>query len=69
MGKQLKFITPGCSSEFYNRVDKINMNNTTIVSPEKTGKEHFQLVDEISQPKSRTIDNRHIEQQERHLGE
>eukprot|EP00347_Sterkiella_histriomuscorum_P014048 403362357 len=54
--------------EFYNRVDKINMNSTKIVSPEKTGKEHFALADEIKQPKSRDIDNLHVEQQERHLG-
>jgi hypothetical protein len=47
--------------EFYNRVDKINMNSTTIVSPEKTGKGHFTMADEISQPKSRQIDNHHIE--------
>jgi hypothetical protein len=47
--------------EFYNRVDKINMNSTTIVSPEKTGKGHFTMADEINQPKSRQIDNHHIE--------
>ena len=28
-------------TETYNRVDKINMNNPKIVSPEKTGKNHF----------------------------
>jgi len=28
-------------SEVYNRVDKINMNNPKIVSPEKTGKRPF----------------------------
>lgn len=56
-------------TEFYNRVDKINMNSTTIVSPEKTGKGHFKLADEIKQPKSRDIDNHHIELQSRHLGE
>jgi hypothetical protein len=50
-------------------VDKINMNNTKIVSPEKTGKGHFALAEEISQPKSRTIDNLHMEQQSRHLGQ
>jgi hypothetical protein len=54
--------------EFYNRVDKINMNSTTIVSPEKTGTNHFKMADEIKQPKSRQMDNLHIEQQERHLG-
>jgi len=46
--------------EFYNRVDKINMNNKTIVSPEKTGKGHFEMADEIAQPKSRAIDDHHI---------
>lgn len=34
-------------TETYNRVDKINMNNTKIVSPEKAGKNHFSLADEI----------------------
>jgi hypothetical protein len=33
--------------EFYNRVDKINMNSTKIVSPEKTGTDHFHMADEI----------------------
>mmetsp|Transcript_48368 Transcript_48368/g.35570 ORF Transcript_48368/g.35570 Transcript_48368/m.35570 type:complete len:175 (+) Transcript_48368:501-1025(+) len=55
-------------TETYNRVDKINMNNTKIVSPEKTGKGHFSLAEEIKQPHSRDIDNLHIEQQARHLG-
>lgn len=58
-----------CRSEHYNRVDKINMNNTKIVSPEKMGKQHFAYAGEIQQPKSRQIDNLHIEAQERHLGE
>ena len=44
------------------------MNNTKIVSPEKTGKPHFALADTIEQPKSRAIDNLHIEQEGRHLG-
>lgn len=57
------------SSEFYNRVDKINMNNTKIVSAEKTGTEHFKMADQITQPKSRAVDDRHIEQQSRQLGE
>lgn len=48
-------------SEHYNRVDKINMNNVKIVSPEKTGKPHFALADEIKQPKSRALDDHHIE--------
>jgi hypothetical protein len=45
------------------------MNNTKIVSAEKTGVEHFKMADQITQPKSRIVDNRHIEEQERHLGE
>lgn len=44
------------------------MNNNKIVSPEKTGKNHFALADDIKQPKSRDIDNLHIEEQARHLG-
>jgi hypothetical protein len=44
------------------------MNNVKIVSPEKTGKNHFRLADDIKQPKSRDIDNLHIEQQQRQLG-
>lgn len=42
------------------------MNNTKIVSPEKTGKSHFTMADEIKQPKSRDLDNHLIETQERH---
>ena len=56
-------------NEFYNRVDKINMNNTKIVSPEKQGRVHFSLAHEINQPRSRQIDEHHVEMQERHLGE
>jgi len=56
-------------TEFYNRVDKVNCNNVKIVSPEKTGKGHFKLADEIKQPKSRQIDDHHVEQQERHVGQ
>ena len=56
-------------SEAYNRVDKINMNNAKIVSPEKTGKQPFRMAEEIKQPHSRDIDNLHIEQQQRHLAE
>jgi hypothetical protein len=37
------------------------MNNVKIVSPEKTGKDHFALADEIKQPKSRALDDHHIE--------
>ena len=49
------------STEHYNRVDKINMNNVKIVSPEKTGKPHFALANEIKQPKTRQLDELHIE--------
>ena len=56
------------STDTYNRVDKIHMNNTKIVAPEKTGKNHFAFADEIKQPKSRAIDDHHIEQEGRHLG-
>ena len=35
-GKKIFRNLNGC--ETYNRVDKINMNSTKIVSPEKTGK-------------------------------
>ena len=55
-------------SETYNRVDKINMNNTKIVSPEKTGRNHFALAEEIRQPRSRALDNLRIEEEQRHLG-
>ena len=51
MGKNLSLIS--ISTEFYNRVDKVNMNNVKIVSPEKKGKDHFALADEINQPRSR----------------
>jgi len=54
-------------TEIYNRVDKINMDNVKIVSPEKTGKNHFALAEEIPQPKSRQIDDHHIEQEARHV--
>ena len=61
-------INPGyCRSEIYNRVDKITMDNVKIVSPEKTGKNHFALAEEIPQPKSRQIDDHHIEQEQRHV--
>jgi hypothetical protein len=55
-------------TETYNRVDKINMNDTKIVAPEKTGKNHFALADEIKQPKTRALDDHHIGQEARHLG-
>ena len=37
------------------------MNNAKIVSPEKTGKSHFALADDIAQPRSRAIDDLHME--------
>ena len=40
-------------TEHYNRVDKINMNNAKIVSPEKVGKNHFKLIEEQKQPTTR----------------
>jgi hypothetical protein len=43
------------------------MNNTKIVSPEKVGQSHFALANEIKQPKTRELDNYHIEQEQRHL--
>lgn len=67
MGKS--FALTADSSETYNRVDKINMNNTKIVAPEKTGTRHFNMADQIPQPKSRVVDDRHIEEQSRHLGD
>lgn len=53
MGKHLVLSYIAYRDEFYNRVDKINMNSTKIVSPEKTGKQHFAMADEIKQPKTR----------------
>lgn len=44
------------------------MNNPKIVSPEKTGKNHFQYAEDIKQPKSRKLDDHHVAQQERHTG-
>ena len=49
-------------TETYNRVDKINMNNPKIVSPEKTGKNHFTYAEDVKQPKSRGLDNHHMDQ-------
>ena len=54
-------------SEVYNRVDKINMNNTNIVSPEKVGG-HFQYADSVKQPHTRQLDDLHKEQEGRHVG-
>ena len=45
MGKKIKIYN--FRTETYNRVDKINMNNPKIVSPEKTGMNHYQYADEI----------------------
>jgi hypothetical protein len=44
-------------TEIYNRVDKINMNNPKIVSPEKTGKNPFSHADQLKQIKTRQIDD------------
>ena len=55
-------------SELYNRVDKVNMNNPKIVSPEKTGKRPFTQVEGVEQIHSRKIDDLVIESQHRHLG-
>ena len=41
------------------------MNNPKIVSPEKTGKDHFAYSNEMKQPKSRQIDDQFIDQQYR----
>lgn len=62
MGKWERLLIVICRTETYNRVDKINMNNPKIVSPEKTGKNHFTYADEVKQPKSRGLDNHHMEQ-------
>ena len=53
-------------TDHYNRVDKINMNNLKIVSPEKTGKQHFRMADEVKQPTQRQLDDHLISEQERH---
>jgi hypothetical protein len=55
-------------SELYNRPEKVNMNDTKVVSPEKTGKNHFAVGAEQKQPNSRKVDDEHISQQHRHLG-
>lgn len=52
----------------YNRVDKINMNNPKIVSPEKTGKKPFAHADSLKQIRSREVDDLAIESEVRHLG-
>lgn len=40
-------------TELYNRVDKINLNNPKIVSPEKTGKKPFSQTQGIKDIHSR----------------
>ena len=55
-------------SDLYNRVDKVNMNNPLIVSPEKTGKKPFTQTESIKDVSSRQTDDLAIESQHRHLG-
>ena len=55
-------------TEIYNRVDKINLNNPKIVSPEKTGKKPFTQTESVKQTKSREQDNIAIETEVRHIG-
>ena len=55
-------------TEIYNRVDKINLNNPLIVSPEKTGKRPFTQTDSIKQMRSRQQDDIAIETEVRHIG-
>jgi hypothetical protein len=55
-------------TEIYNRVDKINLNNPKIVSPEKTGKKPFTQTESVKQAKSREQDNIAIETEVRHIG-
>jgi hypothetical protein len=55
-------------TELYNRVDKVNLNNPKIVSPEKTGKKPFTQTETIEEIGSRKIDDLMIESQQRHLG-
>lgn len=55
-------------TELYNRPEKVNMNDTKVVSPEKTGKNHFKVGAELKQPTTRARDDEHIGQQARHLG-
>lgn len=55
-------------SDIYNRPDKVNMTPFEQVSPEKTGKNHFSVGQDVKQPHSRKIDNTHMDAQQRHLG-
>lgn len=48
-------------SDLYNRVDKVNMNNPLIVSPEKTGKKPFTQTESIKDATSRQTDDLAIE--------
>lgn len=69
MGKKLFYLILSLfSTEIYNRVDKINLNNTKIVSPEKTGKKPFTHIDPLKQIKTREVDDLAIETQIRHIG-
>ena len=43
------------------------MSEPNIISPDKTGKKHFDMNKEIPQPKTRTLDNLMIDAQERNL--
>jgi hypothetical protein len=55
-------------TEIYNRVDKINLNNPKIVSPEKTGKRPFTQTETVRQTKTREQDQIAIETEVRHIG-
>ncbi len=55
-------------TELYNRVDKINLNNPKIVSPEKTGKRPFTQTETIKPIKSSVQDELAIETECRHIG-
>ena len=55
-------------TDLYNRVDKINLNNPKIVSPEKTGRKPFTQTETCKESTSRQTDDLAIETQHRHLG-
>lgn len=55
-------------SDIYNRPDKVNMNDQQMISPEKTGKNHFAVGQDVKQAHSRKVDNTHMDAQQRHLG-
>ena len=46
-------------SDSYNRVDKINMNNPMIVSPQNTGTNHFLFAENSKKPHTREQDDHH----------